>query len=422
MGNAYDELPYESIPVEWTAPERMAVTSRLHGGARPSFERYRYLELGCGDATNLLPLARYRPAAAFVGIDGSAALMASARATADAIGATNLELVHAPFAEALPRLDGPFDFIVLHGVFSWVDDATRDALLAVAARALAPDGLFYASYNTLPGWGVRGLLRDYLLAQTSSLHGLAERARAARRASAQLAEMLQRSDHPYSQLMARELAIVRDARESYVAHEYLAPINRAYWQSELHALLAHHGLAFVADADFAYPSARLPEGLGAWVDTEELTSRSRMDTLDLLAFAQFRCALACRASAVRQPWSATALRGMRVTSRMFATPEGLRTRSGHEITFDQPAAWQALVAQPFGPSRPVEAIFADLGAVADDLVLLHRNDALELQLWESSEPVCPRLSAHERASRGEWTTPQHLRVTAENLVLPRPER
>jgi SAM-dependent methyltransferase len=134
----YDELPYESIPVEWTAPERMAVTARLHGGPAPPVSRYRYLELGCGDATNLLPLARYRPEAEFIGVDGSRALMALANASQVAVGAENLVLVHGSFEDELSRLAPPFDYVVLHGVFSWIDEPGRDALLAFAARALAP--------------------------------------------------------------------------------------------------------------------------------------------------------------------------------------------------------------------------------------------------------------------------------------------
>jgi SAM-dependent methyltransferase len=284
MGDPYDELPYESSPIEWAAPERMAVASRLHGGPVPRSSACRYLELGCGDATNLVPLARYRPESRFVGVDGSAALVDAARRARDAVGVQNLDLIHASFAEALPRLllEGEFDYVVLHGVFSWVDDATRDALLAFVSRALAPAGLFYVSYNTQPGWSVRGLVRDYLCAQTRAIAGLGDRARAARGAASRLTDLLQTSEHPYSRLMAGEFALVRDGKDSYVAHEYLAGTNRAYWQSELRALLERHGLAFVADADFAYPTARVPPGLDGWLEAEGLSGRAAYDTVDFL--------------------------------------------------------------------------------------------------------------------------------------------
>jgi SAM-dependent methyltransferase len=416
MSDPYDELPYESVPIEWTAPERMAVTSLLHGGPRPPVGEYRYLELGCGDATNLLPLARYRPGAQFVGVDGSATQMASAVAARDAVGLTNLTLVTASFAEAFTRLEGTFDYVVLHGVFSWVDDATRDALLGFASRALAPDGLLYVSYNTLPGWSVRGMVRDFLCAQTQSIAGLRARAQAARSAAARLGEMLGASDHPYSQLMAREFAFVRDARDSYVAHEFLADTNRAYWQSEFRALLDQHGLSFVAHADFAYASARLPEGLQGWVESQTLGGRATCDTVDLLCFAQFRCALACREGARREPWGASSLRSMRIASNMVLTGDGsgeargkLKTGAGYDVVFQSEALERRFVELTTGASRAIEGLFDRVEDVADDLVLLHTNGAIELRAWESPLPVCPELSARERIARGEFTSPQHLR-------------
>ncbi len=300
-----------------------------------------------------------------------------------------------------------------------MDDASRDELLAFAARALSPRGLFYVSYNALPGWSVRGLVREYLCAQTQGIGDPGARARAARRAAEKLASVLQPSDHPYSRLMAVEFAIVRDAKDSYVAHEYLAETNRAYWQSEILVLLERHGLAFVADADFAYPSARLPEGLGRWVDDEGLAGRARCDTLDLLCYAQFRCALASRAGAPREPWRASAVREMRIASNMVAGPEGgtdddrrrsFKTAAGYDVVFRSEEMERPFLELARGASRPVEAMFERPEEVAEDLVLLHRSGAVELRSWESPLAVCPILRAREQAARGEFTSPQHLRI------------
>jgi SAM-dependent methyltransferase len=422
MGDPYDELAYESIPIEWTAPERMAVTSVLHGGPLPPVHEYRYLELGCGDATNLLPLARYRSRARFVGVDGSAALMVRGRAEHQAIGLDNLALTNAPFQEVSSRVQGTFDYVVMHGVLSWVDDSTRNALLAFAARTLEPNGLLYVSYNTLPGWSVRGLVRDYLRAQTRTIDGLRLRAQAARSAAARLSEVLRASDHPYSQLMAREFAFVRDSKDSYVAHEFLAETNRAYWQSEFRALLASHGFSFIADADFAYPSARLPEKLAGWIDAEGLAAGARCDTLDLLCFAQFRCALACKEGAARQPWHPSSLRAMRITSNMIVGAESddqrgtsggsFKTLAGYDVVFQNKQMKRCFLDLAPGTSRSVDGLFDDVKDVAEDLVLLHRNGAIELRLWESPVPLCPVLSARERAARGEFTSPHHLRIAS----------
>ena len=88
--NSYDELPYKSYPIEWTAPERLALASMLHGGPRPPLDSYRVLELGCGIGGNLLPLAYYRRNAAFVGIDGANSQIAVAESRKASLGIRTL--------------------------------------------------------------------------------------------------------------------------------------------------------------------------------------------------------------------------------------------------------------------------------------------------------------------------------------------
>src|SRR5271157_1565074 len=112
--NPYEELPYKSFPIEWTAPERLALTSLLHGGPRPPLDNYRVLELGCGNAANLLPMAYYRTHAAFVGVDGAGSQIEVARARKSALGISNIEFIHADFLTTSQQLSGGFDFIIAH--------------------------------------------------------------------------------------------------------------------------------------------------------------------------------------------------------------------------------------------------------------------------------------------------------------------
>ena len=120
--NPYDELPYTSFPIEWTAPERLALASFLHGGPRTRLDEYRVLELGCGNGANLLPLAYYRRQATFVGVDGAQSQIEVAQARQAALELSNLEFIHTDFLTATDRLSGQFDFILAHGVFSWVPE------------------------------------------------------------------------------------------------------------------------------------------------------------------------------------------------------------------------------------------------------------------------------------------------------------
>src|SRR3954454_14195896 len=161
QANSYDELPYLAPPVAEPPPARLAPMAPLHGRSPPDPRRCRVLELGCANGANLFPLAVAMPDAQFVGIDLSPRQIANGRATLATLGIGNVTF------RAMSLLDigddfGRFDYIICHGVFSWVPAEARDKILAIFAANLAPDGIAYLSYNTYPGWHLRGMVRDML--------------------------------------------------------------------------------------------------------------------------------------------------------------------------------------------------------------------------------------------------------------------
>src|SRR5262245_16820704 len=158
---SYEEVPYESKPIPGSHPDSLATMAILCGMQPPPIDRCRVLELGCAAGGNLLPMAQTVPDGRFVGIDLSPRQVADGQALIDALGLTNLEL------RALSILDvgedfGTFDYIICHGVFSWVPREVQDKILAICRRHLAPNGVAYVSYNTYPGWHLRGMVRDML--------------------------------------------------------------------------------------------------------------------------------------------------------------------------------------------------------------------------------------------------------------------
>jgi SAM-dependent methyltransferase len=420
MRNPYDELPYRACPIEHTAPERLALASLLHGGPRLDLDAgYRVLELGCADGANLLPMAWFRRHAAFVGVDGAGTQIERAKAHAEALGLQNLAFVHASFEAADACLDGQFDLILVHGVLSWIPLAVRDTLLALCARRLRPGGLFYLNYNAKPGWNVRGMVRELVLAQTAAIAGLRARAEAARDVCRRLVEALGGEEHAYRRLMLDELVLVRDGDLSYVAHEYLAPDNHAYWRSELHALLAGHGLAYVADADFAEPWARMDDTFVGWLEGEGIVGRALEDTVDLLLYRQLCSPIFTQAPLVRRPADAAELARLFIASPLAPTgdtdvlPVVFDHPSGLEVTVTDAGVRDALVR--LGPCWPgalrVGEAFPSVAAVADDLRLLQRNGLVSLRMWEPPGPGPEVEALHrlEAAHGGYETSAYHVR-------------
>ncbi|MGB6425459.1 MAG: class I SAM-dependent methyltransferase, partial [Solirubrobacterales bacterium] len=145
------EVPYPTGLYVPGHPSLLAACARLHGLDPAAPAECRYLDLGCGDGTNTIAVAESLPGSRCLGIDIAPAAIERGGELRDAVGIDNVELEAADFRDAAPE-PGAWDFVVLHGILSWVPDDARVAALDLAARSLAPNGVLMASYNALPGW------------------------------------------------------------------------------------------------------------------------------------------------------------------------------------------------------------------------------------------------------------------------------
>src|SRR5262245_22460675 len=137
---SYDTVPYAGAPFATLHPGFLATRAALFGMTPAPPSSCRVLELGCGMGNNLLPLAVALPGASFLGVDLSPAQIAMGRQAAEQLGLANVELRAASILE-LPGDLGTFDYILCHGVYSWVPPAAQEAILALCGRCLAPQGV-----------------------------------------------------------------------------------------------------------------------------------------------------------------------------------------------------------------------------------------------------------------------------------------
>jgi SAM-dependent methyltransferase len=244
---AYDQTPYDSRPITASHIDNLATIARFYGlsSARP--DRCRVLELGCASGGNLLPMALAYPDSEFVGIDLSPAQIAEGQRLVSECGVTNLRLEALSITD-LDLTGDKFDYIVCHGVYSWVPPEVQDASLRACSALLAPDGIAYVSYNTYPGWHARMLVRDMMLAQDDRTLPPMERVARARAYVARIVEKMGDRSSTHAAALREEAKVIAHQPDAQVLHEQLEPFNEPLLVTEFARRAALHGLQHVADA------------------------------------------------------------------------------------------------------------------------------------------------------------------------------
>lgn len=289
----YDRLFYQSLCLPRTHPDHLAALGRLMGLRAAEPNGCRVLELGCAAGGNLIPMACRLPRARFVGIDLSAAQIAAGQRLLGGLGLDNIELRAADIA-LLDADIGEFDYVIAHGVYSWVPDAVRASLPRLARRVLAPDGLCYISFNTLPGWRMRGMLRDVLRDACRGVTEAPARLAAAQAALTRLERALPKLPGLMAEYLRAEIAALRGLHPSYLYFEYLAEHNRAFLFRDFLADVQAQGLRYLCDADL---QRQFPASLGDAVDgaLADLTDGADLEQwLDFVGTRNFRESLLMR--------------------------------------------------------------------------------------------------------------------------------
>ncbi|MEM7810262.1 MAG: class I SAM-dependent methyltransferase [Planctomycetota bacterium] len=286
MTTSYDAIPYRSYPFPQSSVERLAVTRRLFAAAPGEVDlgRCRVLEIGCAGGGNLLPIADRYPGATLCGVDLSTVHIDTAEATRDALGLGDVELVAADVAAWEPG--GTFDFIVCHGVFSWVPPEVQDAILKRVKDSLAPEGVAYISYNTYPGWHTREILRDIMNYRARGLDDPEEQLEKARRTVSFLVNAMGPDENPYAALLRREFEHIDRAESYYLIHEHLEEYNRPCYFSDFVSRAEGHGLSYLAEA--AFGSSSLAEVPPPVRDTLLAVAKDRVEVEQYLDFIRNR--------------------------------------------------------------------------------------------------------------------------------------
>jgi hypothetical protein len=244
---SYDQAPYASYAHPGSAPGQLAAVAWLFGLETPEVGSARVLEIGCAAAGNLIPFAATHPGATVVGIDLSPVHVAKGRERVRALGLDNVELLDGDIANADLAHLGPFDFIVCHGVYSWVPKDVQDAILTACRALLADTGVAYVSYNAYPGWKAKEIVRDAMLLSIGDTASPPEKVASARR-TAEFLNAVAEPDSVLARAVADHRAMASVSGDYYLLHEELEAFNApCYFRDFVRAARAH-GLEYLAEA------------------------------------------------------------------------------------------------------------------------------------------------------------------------------
>jgi Methyltransferase domain len=249
----YDRVAYPAGIFPQTLPARLAVLGHFHGLMPAPPATARVLEVGGGSGMNLIAMAAACPHAQFTGFDlAESAIEVGQRMIAEA-GLTNVTLFAGDICDVADTIEpGGFDYIIAHGVYAWVPQPVRKAMLALYGRALSANGMGFISYNALPGGYIRMVMRDRMLDALQGIEGAEHRIAAAR----QLLEAIAADeDDELVEGGALVLKVIQAQAKSMLErppavlfHDELGPVFAPQRIADVAADAAKNGMLFLTDA------------------------------------------------------------------------------------------------------------------------------------------------------------------------------
>jgi len=440
-GGHYNALPYLSKPFPESQPPRLAALAALHGLAAPGPSQCRVLELGCASGGNIIPLALRFPGSRFRGVDLAERHVREAETRIAALELRNIRIEQGDIA-ALDLAAERFDYIVCHGVYSWVPQHVQDAMLRVCAESLADNGIVYISYNVHPGWQLRKVMRDLMLYHAGTAGDPRPRVAKARGMLDHIPKA-SRAGGPFGELLRSEAQMLRDQDDSYILSEYLEQENAPCYFHEFTARAESCGLAYLCDAELQHG---IPEHLGA--DAGPVLRALAGDNLvaleqymDFFKGRSFRRTLlvkAGQAAKIRRTPLPERAKGLHVAGRFTCTQKGqgawtFTSGQGGALTTGNEVVRRALqkLSEAYPATRTVRELAAEARALDQEGVILDVIFKLMLAgLVEISsvplrvsragvdrpKPKAARLARLDARQGSTWTTdPTHNIVPLDEL-------
>ena len=456
--NSYDAVLYRGYPFPQTHPARLATIAHLFGMNPAPIDSCRVLELGCGDGANLIPMAVHLPEGEFVGIDSAARPIANGAALIGELGLKNIVL-HERNLLGVSADFGQFDYIIAHGLYSWVPQPVRDKILSICKINLARQGVAFISYNTYPGGHMRQMIRQMMLIHVCNLNDAQERIDQARALLHFLAESQPTAD-AYANFVKKELEFVQSRADEAIYHDDLAEINSPVYFGQFVEHAVAHGLQYLSEAYLSQAATTdLPVTVSTALKQGALSRVAQEQYLDFVTCRKFRQTLLCHKEyALDLSPKPERLRNLHVASSArplsdhpeILAPGGIekfRVTNGGVISIDFPLAKAALLhlSKIWPASERFDRLVAqsreilgeekiqdenrrdeEIAKLSEFLLAGYGSDMVELSLQlphyvttVSERPMASALARLQASQCGYLTSPRHTMIDIKDSLARR---
>ncbi|WP_135081913.1 class I SAM-dependent methyltransferase [Terasakiella sp. SH-1] len=244
----YDSIPYPSYCYPQSSPAHLHAISKLFGLTPVDLDEAKVLEIGCASGGNLLPLATRFPKSEFVGIDLSKGQISKAKEHVKKLELENVKFIAASIVEHNFKRE-KFDYIIVHGVYSWVPTNVQGRLLEICGEHLSKNGVAFISYNTLPGWNAVKTIRDMMLYHGQNFKDPAQKVQQSRQMLKFVSENMKHQTGPYKETLDAEIKTLQDVSDNYLLHDHLEAVNAPCYFHEFIDKAAQQGLTYLSEAD-----------------------------------------------------------------------------------------------------------------------------------------------------------------------------
>jgi len=368
-------VQYDSTCSLYTHPRHIAALALVTGHQPPPIEGARILELGCATGGNLTPIAMSLPHNECIGIDPFEAQIENARQRAEKAQVYNVKYLPIGVSD-IDQLTGSFDYIIAHGLFSWISDAHREDTLKLCQELLSPQGIAYISYNTYPHWhfeqSIRSLLRwqHRIRGQRFSADQSRDLSdpKLVREARGLLSVFARYSKSNHFNVIQN---IYQQATEKlnklpdwYVVHEYLLENNRAFYFDEWVEMASRFDLHYLGDAasNTELTLLMMPAALRRELQFAQDDPIMLQQGVDFLTNRSLRRSIVCHAAAKPTnisetpltPWTEPGLRESELFDQLFVSSryqlEGVLKDLNDEAVYQDittPHTGPLLISDPF---------------------------------------------------------------------------